>query len=304
MSIFFISIILFSIICVTSANRTPDFVRGFADGAGEKGDILKLRPCLADIESIYTELKKALENFKREETPIILQHGLGSLFDSIRSLMRMLEPCMKDRFAVLSKLKSELAYVSLERSLRKILLQPANFFYNSKKALDCYTQSDFVCSGKNVGAMVQYLLLIKDESDTTGENDLVRGLLVGIKEPKLINDLIPCIHEMPRLYVMIKISLDLFADGSPKTLKKGIIVLLEGMNEFFTALSPCTRGYDVFNVLISKMAHADINEAHYKAMHSTEFRKFVAYAISSMIVKDYYLVGTNIGNLLEIMFLE
>eukprot|EP01022_Parablepharisma_sp_SALTPOND_P031681 TRINITY_DN8128_c0_g1_i1.p2 TRINITY_DN8128_c0_g1~~TRINITY_DN8128_c0_g1_i1.p2 ORF type:complete len:234 (+),score=19.30 TRINITY_DN8128_c0_g1_i1:226-927(+) len=134
-----------------------EFVKGFLEGIGEKGDINKLLHCIKDLEHIFAEIKEALEYLKKMKLPDII-HGLTLLFNAVREFVGMLKPCTEG-FEVLKHLISEMIHPNIRKIAMHIIMHPGKFIHDITEAIACFGKHDYHCAGRHVGGLLKIMFL-------------------------------------------------------------------------------------------------------------------------------------------------
>lgn len=286
-----------------AAVGTPaiDFVKGFLEGIGEKGDINKLLQCLKDLESIFEEIKEALEHLKHMNIQEIIK-GVTLLIDAVHKFIAMIKPCT-DGFEVIKKLIAAMAHPDIKKIAMHIMMHPAEFIHDITEAIGCFTAKDYHCIGKDIGDMLRLMFLTRQVGNEAV--DFLKGFLEGLGEQGDINKLLQCLKDLESIFAKFKEALEHLKKMKIDEIIKGLTILFEAVTELMSMLKPCAEGFNVLKRLIEAISHPDIKRIAMKIiMHPAEFIHDITSAISCFGSKDYHCAGKAIGDMLRIMFLS
>lgn len=282
------------------ANPAMDFLKGFLEGIGEKGDINKLLQCLKDMEGIFKKIIEALQHIKNMKLEEIIK-GVTMLIEAIREFMTMLKPCAEG-FEQLKKLINAIAHPDIKKIAMRILMHPGEVIKDITQAIGCFGKKDYHCAGQGVGKLLHVLFLSR-----TADNpaiDFVKGLLEGIGEKGDINKLLACIKDLEGIFKKIIEALQHIKNMKLEEIIKGITLLVEAVRELMNMLKPCMEGFEQLKKLINAIAHPDIKKIAMKIlMHPGEVIKAVTETIACFSKKDFHCAGKGLGTLLRILFL-
>lgn len=138
-------------------SNAVDFMKGFIEGIGEKGDIEKLLKCLKDLESIFNKIKEALNELKHINLQNLIK-GLTMLFSAVRELMEMIKPC-SEGFETIKKLIQAIAHPDIKKIAMKILMHSGQFIGHVTEAIKCFGTQNYHCAGKAVGSLLKIIFL-------------------------------------------------------------------------------------------------------------------------------------------------
>ncbi len=283
-------------------NEALDFLKGFLEGIGEKGDINNLQKCLKDLEGVFKKLKEALEHLKKMKLPDIIQ-GLTLLFEGVREFMGMLKPC-SEGFEKIKKLIAAVAHPDIRKIAMHILMHPTAFLKDVTGAIGCFEKKDFHCAGKDIGDLLKLMFLSRFEASNNAV-EFLKGFLEGIGQGGDINKLLQCLKDLEDVFKKLKEALEHLKKMKLPDIIQGLTILFEAVREFMSMLKPCSEGFDVIKKLIAAIAHPDIRKiAMHILMHPTQFLHDITGAIGCFGKGDYHCAGKDIGDLLKLMFLS
>ncbi len=138
-------------------SSATDFLKGFVQGIGETGEVENLLKCMKDAESIFAQIKEALETLKHINLQNLIK-GLTTLFIAVRELMAMLKPC-SEGFNMIKKLIQAVAHPNLTKIATKILMHSGAFLKNVNNAITGFSSKDYTTAGKGVGGILKIIFL-------------------------------------------------------------------------------------------------------------------------------------------------
>jgi len=282
-------------------NDALDFLKGFLEGIGEKGDINKLLQCLKDLEHIFSMIKEALHDLKNMKLPDIIK-GITLLIEAVKEFMTMMKPCAEG-FETMKKLIAAIAHPDIRKIAMHIIMHPGEFIKHITGAIGCFEKKDYHCAGSNVGGLLKLMFLNREASNDAIE--FLKGFLEGIGQGGDINKLLECLKDMEQIFAKLKEALEHLKHMNIQEIMQGVTLLIEAVREFMEILKPCSEGFDVIKKLINAITHIDIKKiAMHVLMHFKEIFSDVTTAISCFSSHDYHCAGKAVGGLLKSLLLD
>lgn len=280
------------------------FLKGFLEGLGEKGNLEELKKCVKGADNIIDNIIKAIKLIATKKLESIIE-GVKLLVESVRELLDMIKPCMES-FKELKKLYEALKKIDFKKIGMKILTRFPEFLGYITKAIECLTKTkDWACGGKNIGSLLRRLLLELSEEDED-PNPIVeffKGFLKGLNESGNIEELMKCVKNVEEVINEIIAAI--------KIIQKGGMYIMEGLAKLFAAVTklinmiqPCVKGFEQIKKLIEALGHIDIMKILMKIMiNLSYFMNLIKEIIAAFTDKRMYDAGLGIGTLLYKLFL-
>jgi molecular chaperone GrpE (heat shock protein) len=280
-----------------------EFMKGFLEGINETGDINKLLECIHSGEEIINKIKAALELIAKKDIGSIFA-GITMLVDAVKTLMSAMQPCMEG-FDQLKRLMNAITHIDIMKIVMKVLTHLSEFIGDVVNAIGCFKSGDMHCAGKNVGSLLNKLFLNRMFEDENPAIEFIKGFLVGIHEPKSVDDLMKCIKNMDSIFTMIREALGHIMKLSFEEVVTGLKILMEAMKQFHEMLAPCLDGFQQLKKLMEAMKNWDLVKIAWKIIsQAVAFIHDIKECIESLQTQKFNQAGKDMGDILYRLFLS
>lgn len=290
-----------------ASNPIYDFVTGLLLGIKETKTIDDLLKCLKNADSILEKIKAALELIKGMKSLDDLLKGLKLLFNALMELENMLKPCL-DGFEQFKKILKAIRHVDWAKLLQKIVSRWPYYLDDIIEAVIAFTKGNYQKAGKCLGDIL-YRMFIADSFGECPFHAFFKGFLVGIKEPKTLEDLFDCLKGALGLIVELKAALKELVKAIKALdidkvieLAKKIALLAE---KIFNSAYPCLQTFKQLVKLIIAIKNTDINKLFEKVMSNyAAYLKVLWTLLNQVLAKDWENSGKSFGELHFMLWLE
>ncbi len=137
-------------------NNALDFMKGFIEGIGDIPDIEKLKECAKDMESIFAQIKSAVQGLKHFNI-MNLAKSLKKLFSAVRSFVEVIKPCCASYKNVI-RVITNLAKVNVAKIAMNIIRNPAQFVQAVAECMAGFSSGNMHDAGKGLGKLLRTIL--------------------------------------------------------------------------------------------------------------------------------------------------
>ena len=135
--------------------------------------------------------------------------------------------------------------------------------------------------------------------------EYVKGFLVGVHEPKQIEDLLKCMGNMDTIFAKLKEAMEHFMKFSFDEVIAGLKILKEAMIQLHEMLAPCLDGFEQLKKLVEAMKNWNIIKIATKMIaNAIAFMKDIKECVESFQKGDFYTAGKDTGDILYRLFLN
>ena len=134
--------------------------------------------------------------------------------------------------------------------------------------------------------------------------EYVKGFLLGVHEPKQIEDLMKCMGNMDPIFAKLKEAMEHFMKFNFEEVIAGLKVLKEAMIQLYEMLAPCLDGFEQLKKLVEAMKNWNIIKIATKMIaNAVTFVKDIKECVESLQKGDFYTAGKDTGDILYRLFL-
>ena len=135
--------------------------------------------------------------------------------------------------------------------------------------------------------------------------EYIKGFLVGVHEPKHVEDLLKCMGNMEAIFEKLKEAMEHFMKFNFEEVVAGLKILKEAMTELYVMLAPCLEGFEQLKKLVEAMKNWNIIKIATKMIaNAIGFMKDIKECIESFKKGDFYTAGKDTGDILYRLFLS
>lgn len=281
-----------------------DFMKGFLEGLGVKGDIQKILACVKEGEEVIKKIEEAIKKFKH----ISLLHikdvieGVKLLFEAVHMCVNIIKECAKDEPTILKLIKA-LAHLNYATLAYHIVKNAGSFIKDIAKLAAAIASKDMEGAGKALGDIVKKLILGNLELEDPAI-DFFHGFFHGIGAEQEFEKIKGCIKDISKIIERIVEAIKLIATFNIQKVIEGVTKLIAAVTELFLMIKPCMEGANRLKQLVEAIMHADIVKIAWKIV--TNIGKVIAditKIINGFKSQNFYDVGDGLGNFLETLFL-
>ena len=132
----------------------------------------------------------------------------------------------------------------------------------------------------------------------------IKGFLVGVHEPKHIEDLEKCMGNMEPIFAKLKEAMEHFMKFNFEEVVAGLKILKEAMMELHEMLAPCLDGFEQIKKLVEAMKAWNIIKIATKMItNAIAFMKDIKECVESLQKGDFNTAGKDTGDILYRLFL-
>ena len=278
-----------------------DFVKGFLTGLGETKSIEDLEKCMTNIEAIIVKIKEAFEEIKKMTMEGIIK-GITDLIAAFKEIADIIKPCTTG-YTVLEKLIKAIYNTDYQKILAKFLKHVFEFITWVTTAVECFNTGDYNCVGKQLGMLMKALFL--DETlEAKPALDFIMGFLIAIGDTPEEKNLEKCAKDINNLVSNIKKALEEFKKKKLQNIIAGLNILAKAVKSFLDGFKPCAQGLNNFQKVIQALTHPDFKKIAARILKNIgKIIADVQKIISDFQSKNYKGAGTELGNLIKLIFL-
>lgn len=288
---------------LTSRADVPmvDFLKGYLESVGEKGDIKELMNCIKENKAIFDNLRKACELIQRTLDVEDVIEGTKIFVAVNKDIMIMLKACLS-KFEVLKRIDASLAKADIAKLVKYILAHDGSFFHLCINYIEAMDNNQPQKAGVAIGTMIKLLFLV---SRTEGHFvEFIEGFLEGINEHGDIHKLLECLKEAEVIFDKILAAVEKILKMDIENIVEGIHMLIAAIKELVKVLEPCSEGFEQLKKLIDAAVKADILKIVLKIIQNPEPFIHDILDMYEMLSKGQYKqAGFDLGDLLSLIFL-
>lgn len=290
-----------------NVNPLQLFIEGLLLGIKEEHTIEDLLKCIKNSEQILAKIQKAIELISKFTLESLLE-GLSLLFEAIKDIHEMLEPCLGN-FPQFKKLIEAIIKSEINKIIAKILANPFGYI---TIVVDCYKAfiaGDFKRAGKDIGEILFKLFLeTMMEPDQLDVLAFMRGFIDGLNEKGHVEDLKNCMNGLeriiPQIIEAIKKLQHIDFQHLPDIIQ-GIMMLIQAVTDLLKILKPCSASLPQLKRLLDIISHGvDFTKLALKLVSNPGlYIGLVMSAIDAFNKGEWERAGKAIGSILFNLFL-